>query len=212
MEELLRILLAACLGGVIGLEREAAHKEAGLRTNILIAVGSTLITLLSVHIAATRGGDPARLAAQIVSGIGFLGAGAILQAHFSVHGLTTAATIWVVSAIGIAVGFGLTLLALAVTLLVVIVLTLFKFISSLLEKNRLTSVYAITTEGRAAVLFDVRSILTELHIPPRSWRVTRQGSRYEIEVVISASEAKNREFLERVMPIAGLVEIQSEQL
>lgn len=97
------------LGGIIGVERELSGKPAGLRTNILICVGSALLMDLSVRIGmvnGTRVGDPARIAAQVVSGIGFLGAGTIMQARGAVLGLTTAATIWVVAAIGLTVGAG----------------------------------------------------------------------------------------------------------
>jgi putative Mg2+ transporter-C (MgtC) family protein len=101
---LLRLLLAAALGGLIGLEREHSGKPAGFRTNLLICLGAALITEVSFNVAATASGDPGRIAAQIVSGIGFLGAGTILHARGSVYGLTTAATLWVVAAIGMAVG------------------------------------------------------------------------------------------------------------
>jgi len=96
------------LGGAIGLEREIAGKPAGLRTNILICVGAALITDVSIRITTIpeRLGDPSRLAAMIVSGIGFIGAGTIMQARGTVTGLTSAATIWVVAAIGITVGAG----------------------------------------------------------------------------------------------------------
>lgn len=104
-----KMLLAVVLGGAIGLERELKGKPAGLRTNILICMGATLLTDVSMSISVvgtTRLGDPARLAAQIVSGVGFLGAGTIMQSSGMVTGLTSAATIWVVAAIGIAVGSG----------------------------------------------------------------------------------------------------------
>ena len=108
-----KLLLATLLGGAIGLEREMAGKPAGLRTNILICVGAALFTQLSVDIArigftpdGRPYGDTTRIAAQIVSGIGFLGAGAILHGAGAIIGLTTAATIWVVAAIGAAVGAG----------------------------------------------------------------------------------------------------------
>lgn len=108
LDLLFRLALAALLGGAIGWEREHAHKPAGLRTNLLICVGAALLTDLSVRISALGGGpsDPGRISAQIVSGIGFLGAGTIIQARGSVSGLTTAATLWVVAAIGMAVGAG----------------------------------------------------------------------------------------------------------
>lgn len=100
----LRLLLAAALGGMIGLEREHSGKPAGFRTNMLIGLGAALITEVSINVGQAPGGDPGRIAAQIVSGIGFLGAGTILHARGAVFGLTTAATLWVVAAIGIAVG------------------------------------------------------------------------------------------------------------
>jgi putative Mg2+ transporter-C (MgtC) family protein len=101
-----KLALAVVLGGAIGLEREIAGKPAGLRTNILICVGAALLTHVSVAMTTIpeRLGDPSRLAAMIVSGIGFIGAGTIMQARGTVTGLTSAATIWVVAAIGIAVG------------------------------------------------------------------------------------------------------------
>ncbi len=119
-----RLVLASILGGAIGWEREQAHKPAGLRTNILICMGATLLTDLSVKVAAqaTGSGDPGRIAAQIVTGVGFLGAGTILQSRGSIVGLTTAATLWVVAAIGMAVGFGATIEAVGATFLVLVAL------------------------------------------------------------------------------------------
>jgi putative Mg2+ transporter-C (MgtC) family protein len=126
---LAKLLLATVLGGAIGLEREMAGKPAGLRTNILICVGAALFTQLSVDVAqigyAADGrpyGDTSRIAAQIVSGIGFLGAGAILHGEGAVVGLTTAATVWVVAAIGTAVGAGAFIDATGGTALIMLVL------------------------------------------------------------------------------------------
>src|SRR5437762_10546735 len=119
-----RLLLAAALGAALGLEREYHRKPAGLRTNILIALGSSLFTILSIAIGG-RGGTPDRITAQVVTGIGFLGGGAILRSGTTVHGMTTAATIWVNAAIGIAVGvgeFALATLATVLTLIVLVVL------------------------------------------------------------------------------------------
>jgi uncharacterized membrane protein YhiD involved in acid resistance len=114
------LLLATVLGGSVGWERERAHKPAGLRTNVLICVGAALLADLSTRIAATSpiSGDPTRIAAQVVTGVGFLGAGAIIQLRGTVTGLTTAATIWVVAAIGLAAGFGALVEATGATLLV----------------------------------------------------------------------------------------------
>lgn len=126
LDLLAKLALAVLLGGTVGLERELSGKPAGLRTNILICVGSAMLMDLSVRIGITesgvRIGDPARLAAQVVSGIGFLGAGTILQARGTVVGLTTAATIWVVAAIGLTIGAGSFIEAAGATLLVASVL------------------------------------------------------------------------------------------
>jgi putative Mg2+ transporter-C (MgtC) family protein len=120
-----RLLTAALLGALIGLEREMKQKSAGLRTNILIAVGAALFTIMSYEFAEGGGADPGRLAAQVVTGIGFLGAGAIMRNDSGVQGLTTAATVWVNAAVGVAAGGGkyhLALIATAVTLAALVIL------------------------------------------------------------------------------------------
>ena len=120
-----RLVTAALLGTILGLEREWKNKDAGLRTNILITIGSALFTLMSIELTDGKTGDTSRVAAQIVTGIGFLGAGAIMRTNGGIHGLTTAATIWVNAAIGIAVGGGeyhLAIIATAVTLGVLLLL------------------------------------------------------------------------------------------
>ena len=111
-----RVLCAALMGAALGLEREWRGKEAGLRTNTLIAVGAALFSALSI----TFGGDPSRIAAQVVTGVGFLGAGAIMRTGANVQGLTTAAMIWVNAAIGVAAGAGHIRLALLCTLIVLV--------------------------------------------------------------------------------------------
>jgi putative Mg2+ transporter-C (MgtC) family protein len=107
-EVLLRLFVAAALGGAIGLERELRERQAGLRTHLVVSVGSALFTLVSAYGFSSFDGkvDPTRIAAQIVSGIGFLGAGAIIRQGLSVRGLTTAASLWLVAAIGMAAGAG----------------------------------------------------------------------------------------------------------
>lgn len=122
----LRLLLAALLGGLIGLERESLNKSAGLRTHILVCLGSCLIMITSIEIFETVGhgtiGDPARIAAQVVSGIGFLGAGTIMRSGFGIKGLTTAASLWLVAAIGLAVGVGSYAAAIICTTIVFVIL------------------------------------------------------------------------------------------
>lgn len=117
-----KLLGAVLIGGGIGLEREFKGKPAGLRTNILICVGSALLMDLSIGLSEKYGGDPGRIAAQVVTGIGFLGAGTILHTRGMITGLTSAATIWVVAAIGLTIGAGLFLEALGATLAVMMVL------------------------------------------------------------------------------------------
>jgi putative Mg2+ transporter-C (MgtC) family protein len=117
-----KLLIAILAGGAIGLERELRRKPAGLRTNILICLGSALLMDLSMRIAGTSGGDPGRIAAQVVTGIGFLGAGTILHTRGTITGLTSAATIWVVAAIGLTVGAGYLFEALGATVTVTVVL------------------------------------------------------------------------------------------
>ena len=119
-----RLLLAAGLGAAIGLEREYRQKPAGLRTNILIAVGSALFTILS-GLMGHEAGTADRIAAQIVTGVGFLGGGAILRSGHSVQGMTTAATIWVNAAIGMAAGGGHFMLATFAAALTLIVVRIF---------------------------------------------------------------------------------------
>ncbi len=117
---LLKLILALILGGLIGVDREIKGRPAGLRTHVLVCVGATLFTIISMSFIATS--DPARIAAGIVTGIGFLGAGAIFRSKDHVQGLTTAADLWVIAAVGIAIGIGYYSAALAATILVLLVL------------------------------------------------------------------------------------------
>ncbi len=119
VEQILKITLAVLLGSIIGLERKSEGKPAGLRTYALVCMGATLISIISVDYF---GGDPARIAAGIITGIGFLGAGAIIAEPGSVHGLTTAAGLWVMAAVGLTIGAGGYLLATIVATVVLIVL------------------------------------------------------------------------------------------
>ena len=138
---ILRLLLAAGLGAAIGVERELRQKAAGLRTNMLIAVGSALFTIVSIELAKI-GGTPDRVAAQIVTGIGFLGAGSILRSGRSVHGMTTAATIWVNASVGMAAGAGLYAIAVAGTTITLVVLAALPYVERYLDR------YAGVTNSR----------------------------------------------------------------
>lgn len=141
-----RILLSAGLGFVIGFERELYKRPAGLRTHILVCVASCLIMLISMY--GFDSGDPGRVAAQVVSGIGFLGAGAILRSDKDIKGITTAATIWMSAAIGLACGNGLYFGAILTTILALIVLTAFRRVESRMVNSSkyISSIYMIVKD------------------------------------------------------------------
>lgn len=139
-EMAIRIVFAFLLGGVIGLEREMCRHEAGLRTHILVCVGAALIMLTSIRLfdiyKSQSAMDPARLASNVIAGIGFLGAGAIIRSRVGVRGLTTASSLWVVAALGLSIGCGLLKISVFVTLLTLAVLVfLRKFENALLKKG-----------------------------------------------------------------------------
>ena len=132
-----RLVLATILGGIIGLEREFRHKAAGLRTNILICFGASMFTVISAQMADKFGGDHTRIAAQIIAGIGFLGAGAIIHAQGSVVGLTSAATIFVTASVGMAAGAGLYGTAIFATIVILIALVGLGKLEDYFERRRL---------------------------------------------------------------------------
>jgi putative Mg2+ transporter-C (MgtC) family protein len=133
----LRLILAAILGAAVGLEREIHDHPAGMRTHLLVSLGSAGFTVLSIAAFPAPGSDPARVAAQIVTGIGFLGAGAILKEGLSIHGLTTAASLWVVAAIGMAAGAGAWVTALTITVIAIVSLWPLRLIAErFVGKNR----------------------------------------------------------------------------
>lgn len=139
-----RLLLASLLGGLIGLEREIHGRPAGFRTHLLVSLGSCLFVVTSIQFYLTFGNlsgsgplgvDPGRVAAQVVTGIGFLGAGAIIREGSSIRGLTTAACLWVAAAIGVSIGVGLYLISLAVTGVALISLLLLKKIENRIKRD-----------------------------------------------------------------------------
>jgi putative Mg2+ transporter-C (MgtC) family protein len=145
---ILRLIVALALGGAIGLERELRDKPAGFRTIILICVGACLFTIVSQAVAGPSV-DPTRIAAQIVTGIGFLGAGAILHARGSVMGLTTASTVWATAAIGMAVGFGHLGLAAVGSGVILTALWLLDIFERQIEQRRDIQEYLIAAENTA---------------------------------------------------------------
>ena len=144
----LRLIEAAVLGGLIGLERERNNQPAGLRTHIILCLGSALIMEVSLRIGAlTPTGDPGRIAAQVVTGIGFLGAGAIMRMGASVRGLTTAASIWTTAGIGLAVGAGYHLEAVSVVVIMLLSLSLLKKVGRSLSGRRRFKIIEIEVSG-----------------------------------------------------------------
>lgn len=131
LETIMRILLAIALGGVIGFEREMKHRPAGLRTHMLVSLGAAVFTLISISFAV----DPARIAAAIVAGIGFLGAGSIISTRGHMHGITTAATLWIVASIGLSVGVGQYWIAIISTVLVFAILQIKKVEEKITSKE-----------------------------------------------------------------------------
>src|ERR1700758_296882 len=146
-----RLVVAAILGGVIGLERQFRHKPAGLRTNIFICFGAAMFTVLSNQLAGVLGGDHTRVAAQIIPGIGFIGAGSILHSRGSVVGLTTAATLFVVASVGMAAGGGLYITAIFATLVILIALAVLGRLEGRFMKSMLTT-YEVTGANAESVL------------------------------------------------------------
>lgn len=167
LDLLLKLALATVLGGVIGWEREASGKPAGLRTNILICVGAAILTDLSIRfskLADPNGAvfDPARITAQIVSGIGFLGAGTIMQAKGTITGLTTAATLWVVAAIGMTAGAGAYIEAAGSTLLVLVILTPLGWVEDRIEGQRRGRILRVVVADRPGRVDEIQKLLEDV--------------------------------------------------
>ena len=173
-ELLLRLTLSCILGGVIGYERQSRRKSAGLRTNVLVCLGSCLIMVLSealyLNVEGRTNADPARLAEQVVSGIGFLGAGAIMKEGLTVTGLTTAACLWVVAGVGLAVGAGFYSGALFTTALVFATLgTLSRIDEWVMHEKNLSLI--IHTEDKPGQLMHISSCLDDLQLKVRGVKV-----------------------------------------
>ncbi len=158
---IVRLFLSAFLGGLIGLEREIHGRPAGFRTHLLVSLGSCMFTVVSLyfqHLAGNSGGsapiaaDPGRIAAQVVTGIGFLGAGAIIRDKASIRGLTTAACLWVAAAVGIACGVGMYGTSLTVTLIAIGSLLLLKKVEDSLRRDTYSGVkiWSVDREGQMA--------------------------------------------------------------
>jgi len=167
-----KLLLAAVLGGLIGLERELKHRPAGLRTNLFIAMGAAMFTLLSDELAVLHLGDHTRIAAQIIPGIGFIGAGSILHARGDlVSGITTASTIFVVASVGMAVGGGRYLIAILATLLVLLVLLLLGGLERVINLKSMVYAYEVVGREAAGITEEINGALEPLHFFPSNVQI-----------------------------------------
>lgn len=185
----LELVISTVLSGIIGLEREWRNKSAGLRTHVLVGLGTTLLTHLSVH--AFVGGDPSRIAAQIVTGIGFIGAGAILQRGHFVRGVTTAATLWVTMSVAMAVGVGWYGFAALVTGIVLLVLLFFEHLEVILPPRRLRAGIRLRVLHGAEVGDRIGELLKEsgAKLKRGEWVRTADGQRIRLSVTFfNASE------------------------
>jgi putative Mg2+ transporter-C (MgtC) family protein len=193
LEDVLKIVLALGAGGLIGLEREFRDKSAGFRTLIFISLGSTVFTILSSRLAP--GNDPTRITANIVTGIGFLGAGAILREGLRVTGLTTAATIWLTAALGMAIGGDQYMLAGILLIISIIILWIFPFVEIGIDKTREEHTYEILCsldlEKIDAIELKVREIGLRVH----SGQHVKQGEEMRCSWVVSGAPKKHAQFL-----------------
>ena len=181
LETLVQLSLAVLLGGAIGIERESKGKPAGLRTNILICMGATLFTALSFRLAPP-GGDGGRVAAQIVSGIGFLGAGTILHARGTVVGLTSAATIWLVAAVGMALGSHSYLEALGTTALAMVVLDGLGFLEARLAARSSRAHLTVVAAPEPGTVATLEGLLVDLGLNLEECHVRREPNGVVLEV------------------------------
>jgi putative Mg2+ transporter-C (MgtC) family protein len=190
-QEVIKLLLSALLGCAVGLEREVRRKPAGFRTLALICVGSTVFTICSYKLGGV--GNPDRIAANIITGVGFLGAGVIFRNGFSVSGITTATTIWIAAALGMLIGIGEFPLAFLVLVLSLIILWLLQYLQNYIDSRFQHRTYTITYKG---VVDDapIKSKMAELNLTSRFFKETRQDTQSNFEFDITGREAKLEAF------------------
>lgn len=217
IEKVIRLLISALLGGLIGMEREVRNRPAGLRTHILVSVGSTLIMLVSVDGFRSLGdgtisGDPARLAAQVISGIGFLGAGTIMRTGNSIKGLTTAASLWVCAGIGLAIGVGYYLGAIVTVGIVLIVLKKLGIFEKRLSKKQYKSIEVVVTNkpgiiGQIGTLFGKYSIsIKDIDILDNDYKYDEDDTTMEIRFIVKMpSNFDEHNFKRELYQLNGLI-------
>ena len=206
MEDILiKIFLALVLGGALGMERQYHDKPAGYATNCLICLGAMLFTVLSEYMGLA-GGDPGRISAQIVTGVGFIGAGSILRDGNKISGLTTAAGVWVVAAIGMAVGYGQFLLAsFAAGSILVLQLGMRKTIH-LVEFFKHYDTIFLVCEPRWEVVEKISAQIEKQHVSILKQEVTKQDNRFQVSIVATFTE---REFHKLTKELLEMPEVYS---
>ncbi len=208
-----KALLAILCGGLIGTEREMKSKPAGFRTNILICLGSMLFMWLSIHLGAAVGGDrpsdPGRIAAQVVTGIGFLGAGTIIQARGRIVGLTSAAMIWVVAAVGMAIGAGQNAVGIATTILILVVLLgLGLFEKRLFGRCVLYECQISFDDDRGKTRGAIEETLRGVGRPLEGFNLKRTGEHLQLTVQYCDVHPEHRRFLSDLWKIEGIREVR----
>jgi putative Mg2+ transporter-C (MgtC) family protein len=189
-----RLLLAAVLGGIVGIERELKRRPAGLRTNMFICFGAAMFTVLSLELASMAGGDHTRIASQIIPGIGFIGAGSILHAQKTITGLTTAATIFVVASIGMACGGGLYGLAVFASVLLLICLQVLGALERRFNlKSSLVHYSLLTDRVAEEVMDEIDAVLQEHGKQMESMKLIRTNGRKKIVFTVDGTRKEQDE-------------------
>jgi putative Mg2+ transporter-C (MgtC) family protein len=198
----IKLVVAVLLGGIIGLEREIHDKPAGLRANILICVGSTLFMSISTAFGDTR------IGAQIITGIGFLGAGSVLHSHGFVLGLTTAATIWVVAGVGMALGSGMYTVALFTTAISLVTLYFLTFIEDKIQGRRSYSYSLVVTDLHEA-LASINSVLQDSAVTAASFNFKKQAGNYRVWFNLVIPRDKNLKIIQRLSEIPEITQVEA---
>ena len=193
-----RLLLAAALGGAVGLERELRHKPAGLRTNMLISLGAALFTIISYQMASSVGGDHTRIAAQIIPGIGFIGAGVVIRERGAIVGITSAATIFVIASVGMACGAGMPVTAVFTTLLLLVALVILGFMEDRLGFHSRLMNFRLTAAGEGGMTERIHEIVTEVGIEPRRWQSHKAEDGFVVEFDADITLPQERKLLAKL--------------
>jgi putative Mg2+ transporter-C (MgtC) family protein len=200
-----RLLLAVLLGGVIGLERQLKRRPAGLRTNIFICFGAAMFTLLSEQLAGEVISERTRIAAQIITGIGFIGAGSILREKAGVTGLTTAATIFVVAAVGMACGAGFYVEAIFAATAILLILLVLGWLETWFNLRPVPMNYTITT-GKTSeeIVNEVNSIVEDTDVTLHGMRLSKIGDKAKVVFSVDATHSEHQQLAERFRKSADL--------